>query len=84
MVRLVLFYGISTIVGYLIPNLFLYIKTVPFRIIQFSIRLVFGSHIVKCQNRSVECQNSSILNNSVEHKHTVSMSKNGSISNNSV
>ena len=38
---LVWFYGISTIVYHLMPNPFLYIKTVLFQTIQFSINLVF-------------------------------------------
>ena len=43
---LVWLYGISTIVGYLMPNPFLYIKTHPFQTIQFSISIVFGFHSV--------------------------------------
>ena len=39
---LVWFHGISTIVGYLMPNPFLYILTVMFQAIQFSISIVFG------------------------------------------
>ena len=41
--RLVWFYGTSTIEGYLMPNLFLYIKTVLFQTIQFSISTQFSS-----------------------------------------
>ena len=52
------FYGISTIVGYLMPNPFLYLLAVPFQTVQFSISIVFCLHTVKCQN-------SSISNNSV-------------------
>ena len=55
---LVYFYGISTIVGYLMPNPFLYILTVLFQTIQFSISTVFCLHTVKYQN-------SFFLNNSV-------------------
>ena len=40
-ISLVWFYGLSTIVGYLIPNSFLYIQAVPFQTIQFSISTVF-------------------------------------------
>ena len=53
------FYGISTIVGYLIPNQFLYIQTVLFQTIQFRLSTQF------------KCQNSSISSNSVQHKYTV-------------
>ena len=35
------FYGISTIVGHLMPNPFLYIKTVLFQTVQFSINTQF-------------------------------------------
>ena len=42
-VRLFEFYGISTIVGYLILNPFLYEQTVLFQTIQFSIRKEFSS-----------------------------------------
>ena len=38
---LVWFYGISTIVGYLMPNPFLYISTVLFQTFQFSISMQF-------------------------------------------
>ena len=41
---LVWFYGLSTIVGYLMPNPLLYIKTVPFQEIQFNINTQ-----LKCQ-----------------------------------
>ncbi len=34
-------YGVSTFVSYLMPNLFLYIVTVLFQTIQFSISIVF-------------------------------------------
>ena len=40
---MVWFYGMSTIVGYLMPNPFLYIWTVLFQIIQFSISTLFIS-----------------------------------------
>ena len=40
---LVWFYGISTIIGYLMPNPFLYIQTVLFQAVQFSIRTQFSS-----------------------------------------
>ena len=40
---MVWFYGISTIVGYLMPNPFLYNKTVLFQAIQFSISTQFSS-----------------------------------------
>ena len=36
------FYGISTIVGYLMPSPFLYVKTVLFHTIQFSISIQFS------------------------------------------
>ena len=53
------FSGISTIVGYLMPNSFLYMETILFQTIQLSRRTVFFYlHTVKCQN-------SSISNNSV-------------------
>ena len=39
----ILFYGISTIVGYLMSKPFLYIKTILFQIIQFSISIQFSS-----------------------------------------
>ena len=39
---LVWFYGISIILGYLIPNPFLYISTVLFQTIQFSISTLFS------------------------------------------
>ena len=51
----VLFNGISTIIGYFMPNLFLYIKLSLFQTIQFCIITQF------------KCQNSSVSNNSVEH-----------------
>ena len=38
---LIWFYGISTIVGYLMPNLFLFIQTITSQIIQFIISIVF-------------------------------------------
>ena len=38
---LLLFYGTSTIVGYLMSNQFLYIQTVLFEIVLFSINIVF-------------------------------------------
>ena len=41
---LVWFYGISTIVGYLMPNPFLYMYAVLFQIIQFNLSTQF-----KCQ-----------------------------------
>ena len=47
------FYGISAIVGYFMPNPFLYIETVLFQTIQFSISTAFCLHIVKCQNSSI-------------------------------
>ena len=40
---LVWFYGISTVVGYLMPNPFLYRSTVLFQTIQFSISRLFSS-----------------------------------------
>ena len=52
------FYGITTIVGNLKPVPFLYIQTVIFQTIQFSISIIFGL-------QSVKYQNSSISNNSV-------------------
>ena len=62
--NLVWFYGMSTTVGYLMPNSFLYIKTVLFQIIQLNISTVLCLHTVKCQN-------SSISNNLVQHKYTI-------------
>ena len=46
---LVWFYGTSTIIGYLTPNPFLYIKTVLFQTIQFSISTVSMSKTVLFQ-----------------------------------
>ena len=40
---LVCFYSTSTIIGYLMPNPFLYIQTVLFQTIQFSISKQFSS-----------------------------------------
>ena len=42
------FYGTSTIVGYLMPNPFLYILTV-----QFNISTVFCLHTIKCKNSTI-------------------------------
>ena len=39
--KMVWFYGISIIVGYLMPNPFLYIKSILFQTIQFSISTQF-------------------------------------------
>ena len=50
---LVVVYGISTFVGYLMPNPFSYIETVLFQTVQFSI------------NTQFKYQNSPISNNSV-------------------
>ena len=47
------FYGISTIVDYLMPDPFLYIQTVLFQTIQFH------------QSTQFKCQNSSISKNQV-------------------
>ena len=58
----VLFYGISTLFGSFKTALS------HFQAIQFSIDIIFCLHAVKCQN-------SCILNNSVQHKYTVSMSR---------
>ena len=44
---MVRFYGMSTTVGYLIPNPFSYIKTVPFLTIQFSLSTSFCLYTVK-------------------------------------
>ena len=41
--RLAWFYGISTIIVYLMPNPFLYNKTVLFQTIQFSISILFST-----------------------------------------
>ena len=62
------FYGISTFVGYSMPNLFLYKETVLFQIIQFSQTVLiqtiqFNISIVFVH--TVKCQNSSISNNTV-------------------
>ena len=65
---LVWFYGTSIIVGYLMPNSFLYIWIVLFQKILFSISIVFCLHSVKCQNSSISSlayKNSSIYDNSV-------------------
>ena len=63
-VRLVGFYGISTFVGYLMPNPFLYKYTVLFRTIKLSISTQFN-----CQKNSISSysvlSNSSISNDSV-------------------
>ena len=48
---LVWFYGTSTIVGYLMSNPLLYLYTVLFQTIQFSITLVFYLHTVKCKKQ---------------------------------
>ena len=53
MMSLVWFYGISTIVGYLMPILFLYIETVLFQTIQFNIITQF-----KCKKKSFISNNS--------------------------
>ena len=53
---LVWFYGISTIVGYLMPNLFLYILIVLFQTVQFNISIQF-----KCQKQFYFKQFSLIL-----------------------
>ena len=39
---LVAFYGLSAFIGYLTPNLFLYIKSVLYQTIQFSMRTQFN------------------------------------------
>ena len=56
---LVWFYGTSTIVGYLMPNPYLYIK--QFYSKQFSLAKVHSFNV----------KNNSILNNSILHRHTV-------------
>ena len=58
LIWLVYFYGTSTIVGYLLLNPFLYIWTILFQTIQFSISKVFYLQTVKCQNSSIS--NSSV------------------------
>ena len=80
-VILVLFYGISTILGYLMLNPFLYIKTVLFKTIQFSISTFFYTqlNVKRVLFKTIQfyistqfkCQNSSISNNSVQPKYFV-------------
>ena len=79
------FYDISTFVGYLTPNPFLCKKSVPFKTIQFSISTQFNCRkhfyfklfkqlyvtIQLSVNTVSMSKNSSILNNSDKHKHTV-------------
>ena len=78
------FYGISTFVGYLMPNPFL-CKSVLFQTIQFSISTQFNCQkhfyfklfkllyvtIQLSVNTVLMSKNSSISNNSVKHKHAV-------------
>ena len=78
------FYGISTFVGYLMPNPFLS-KSVLFKTIQFSISTQFNGpkhfyfklfkqlyEIIQLSvNIVLMSKNSSISNNSVKHKHVV-------------
>ena len=78
------FYGISTFVGYLMPNPFL-CKSVLFKTIQFSISTQFNCQkhfyfklfkqlyvtIQLSVNTVLMPKNSSISNNSVKHKHAV-------------
>ena len=67
------FYGMSTFVGHLTPNPFLY-KSVLFKTIQFSISTLFKQLYVTIQlsvNIVLMSKNSSISNNSVKHKHSV-------------
>ena len=79
------FYGISTFVGYLMPNPFLCKLSVLFKTIQFSISTQFNCEkhfyfkllkqlYVTMQlsvNTVLMSKNISILNNSVKHKHAV-------------
>ena len=57
------FYGISTFVGYLMPNPFLYKLSVLFQTIQFSVSTVSMSKIVLfltiqfCISTQLKCQN---------------------------
>ena len=81
------FYGISTFVGYLMPNPFSCKVCVPLKTIQFSISTQFNGQkhfhfklfkqlyviIQLCANTVLMSKNSSISDNSVKHKHTVSM-----------
>ena len=78
------FYGISTLVGYLTPNPFLY-KSILFKTVQFSISTQFNCQkhfhfklfkqfdavIQLSVNTVLMLKNSSISNNSVKHKHAV-------------
>ena len=78
------FYGISTSIGYLMPNPSL-CKSVLFKTIQFSISTQFNCQkhfhfklfkqlyvtIQLSVNTVLMSKNSSISNNSVKHKHTV-------------
>ena len=50
------FYGISTFVGYLMPNPFLYNKTVLFQTIQFRISMQFSS--IWPRDRTIRCYHS--------------------------
>ena len=71
MIWLGCFYGISTIVGYLIPNTFLYMKSVLFQTIQFNINLQFKQKTVLFQtiqfiiSTKFKCQNGSVSNHSI-------------------
>ena len=83
MVWFVGFYGISTFVGYLTPNPFL-CKSVLFKTVQLSISTQFSQKhfyfklfkqlyvtIQLSVNTVLMSKNSSISNNSVQHKHPV-------------
>ena len=79
------FYGVSTFVGYLMPNPFLCKWSVLFKTIQFSISTQFNCQkhfyfklfkqlhitIQLSVNTLLMLKNSSISNNSVKHKHAV-------------
>ena len=58
-------YGILTIVGYLIPDLFLYIQTVLFQTMQYSISMQFNVQEFYFKQYSLAYKNISILNNSL-------------------
>ena len=79
------FYGISTFVGYLTPNPFLYKLSILFQTVQFSISTQFNCQkhfyfklfkqlyvtIQLSVNTVLMLKNSSISNNSVKHKNVV-------------
>ena len=50
------FYGVSTFVGYLMPNSFLYKESVLFQTIQFSVGTVSMSKTVSFQTIQFKCK----------------------------